>query len=97
MTVLYFHSHAYAINVRVSAQVGVPRLVVFLNKMDMTEDMELVELVEMEVRDLLSLYGFPGEETPIVRGSALKALNGEEGEYGVNAIRALMQVQLNNS
>ncbi|CDI80536.1 elongation factor Tu, putative [Eimeria acervulina] len=78
-------------HILLSKQVGVPRLVVFLNKMDMTEDMELVELVEMEVRDLLSLYGFPGEETPIVRGSALKALNGEEGEYGVNAIRALMQ------
>lgn len=77
----------------VSVQVGVPRLVVYLNKMDMAEDMELVDLVEMEVRELLSFYDFPGDETPFVKGSALKALNGEEGEYGVDSILKLMEVR----
>lgn len=70
-----------------------PRLVVFLNKMDMAEDMELVDLVEMEVRELLSFYDFPGDDTPFVKGSALKALNGEEGEYGVDSIIKLMEVR----
>ena len=69
-------------------QVGVPRMVVFLNKCDMVDDDELLELVEMEVRELLSEYGFDGDETPIVRGSALKALEGE-AKY-VEAINELM-------
>ena len=69
-------------------QVGVPRIVVFLNKCDMVDDDELLELVEMEVRELLSEYGFDGDETPIVRGSALKALEGE-AKY-VDAINELM-------
>ena len=73
-------------------QVGVPYLVVFLNKMDMVEDPELVELVEMEVRELLSFYDFPGDDTPIVKGSATKALAGDTGEYGVQAVRHLMKV-----
>ncbi|WP_275059405.1 GTP-binding protein, partial [Escherichia coli] len=57
-------------------QVGVPYIIVFLNKCDMVDDEELLELVEMEVRELLSQYDFPGDDTPIVRGSALKALEG---------------------
>ncbi|HHE9926514.1 TPA: GTP-binding protein, partial [Haemophilus influenzae] len=57
-------------------QVGVPYIIVFLNKCDMVDDEELLELVEMEVRELLSQYDFPGDDTPIVRGSALQALNG---------------------
>ncbi|MBR6517281.1 MAG: elongation factor Tu, partial [Bacilli bacterium] len=69
-------------------QVGVPRMVVFLNKCDMVDDDELLELVEMEVRELLSEYGFDGDETPIIRGSALKALEGE-AKY-VAAIEELM-------
>ena len=64
-------------HILLSRQVGVPRLIVFLNKCDMVDDEELLELVEMEVRDLLSEYGFPGDDTPIIRGSALKALEGE--------------------
>ena len=71
-------------------QVGVPRMVVFLNKCDMVDDDELLELVEMEVRELLSEYGFDGDETPIVRGSALKALEGE-AKY-VEAINELMNI-----
>ncbi|MCC8416756.1 MAG: elongation factor Tu [Rickettsia endosymbiont of Gnoriste bilineata] len=69
-------------------QVGVPTMVVFLNKVDMVDDPELVDLVEMEVRELLSMYGFPGDEIPVIRGSALQALEGKpEGEA---AIRELM-------
>ena len=64
-------------HILLSRQVGVPRLIVFLNKCDMVDDEELLELVEMEVRDLLNEYGFPGDDTPIIRGSALKALEGE--------------------
>ncbi|PFH37844.1 putative elongation factor Tu [Besnoitia besnoiti] len=78
-------------HILLSKQVGVPRLVVYLNKMDMVEDQELVELVEMEVRELLSFYDFPGDETPFVKGSALKALNGDTGDYGVKTIQELMQ------
>ncbi|KAL8444142.1 hypothetical protein Emag_005656 [Eimeria magna] len=78
-------------HILLSKQVGVPRLVVYLNKMDMAEDMELVDLVEMEVRELLSFYDFPGDDTPFVKGSALKALNGEESEYGVDSILKLME------
>ena len=64
-------------HILLSRQVGVPKMVVFLNKCDMVDDPELIDLVEMEVRDLLSEYGFEGEETPIIRGSALKALEGD--------------------
>jgi elongation factor Tu len=78
-------------HILLSKQVGVPRLVVFLNKMDMVEDMELVELVELEVREMLDMYDFPGDDTPFIKGSALKALNGDTGEYGVPAINQLME------
>lgn len=78
-------------HILLSRQIGVPRLVVFLNKMDMVEDMELVDLVELEVREMLDMYQFPGDDTPFIRGSALKALNGDTGEYGVPAIEQLME------
>ena len=64
-------------HILLSRQVGVPRLIVFLNKCDMVDDDELLDLVEMEVRDLLNEYGYPGDDTPIIRGSALKALEGD--------------------
>src|SRR5580698_2622383 len=72
-------------------QVGVPYIVVFLNKADMVDDKELLELVEMEVRDLLTSYDFPGDKTPIIIGSALKALEGDTSEIGVPAIYKLVQ------
>jgi elongation factor Tu len=72
-------------------QVGVPGLVVFLNKVDMVDDLSMVELVEEEVRDLLTQKGFPGATTPIIRGSALKALNGDTSDIGVPAIMKLME------
>jgi len=78
-------------HILLSRQVGVPRLVVFLNKMDMVEDLELVELVELEIREMLDMYQFPGDETPFIKGSALKALNGDDGEYGVPAILDLVK------
>ena len=65
-------------HILLSRQVGVPRMVVFLNKCDMVDDEELIDLVEMEVRDLLSEYEFDGDNTPVIRGSALGALNGEQ-------------------
>lgn len=68
-------------HILLSRQVGVPYIVVFLNKCDMVEDEELLELVEMEVRDLLSEYDFPGDDTPIIRGSAREALQNPDGEY----------------
>ncbi|HQB50697.1 MAG TPA: elongation factor Tu [bacterium] len=71
-------------------QVGVPYIVVFLNKCDMVEDKELIELVEEEVRDLLKKYGFPGDTTPIIRGSALQALNNPTGEYA-NSVLELVK------
>lgn len=71
-------------------QVGVPYIVVFLNKADMVDDAELLELVEMEVRDLLTSYNFPGDKTPIIVGSALKALQGDTSEYGVPAVQKLV-------
>eukprot|EP00879_Flechtneria_rotunda_P005211 GHRR01005494.1.p1 GENE.GHRR01005494.1~~GHRR01005494.1.p1 ORF type:complete len:362 (+),score=81.89 GHRR01005494.1:125-1210(+) len=77
-------------HILLARQVGVPSLVVFLNKVDAVEDEELVDLVEMEVRDLLSFYKFPGETIPVVRGSALCALNGERSEIGRDAILKLM-------
>jgi elongation factor Tu len=72
-------------------QVGVPYIIVFLNKADMTDDAEIIELVEMEVRELLSSYNFPGDDTPIVVGSALKALNGDTGPLGVPAVEKLTE------
>ncbi|MFB1051372.1 elongation factor Tu [Paraliobacillus sp. JSM ZJ581] len=75
-------------HILLSRQVGVPAIVVFLNKCDMVDDEELLELVEMEVRDLLSEYDFPGDDVPVIKGSALKALEGEENY--VNAIYELM-------
>merc|ERR1740123_2206803 len=78
-------------HILLSRQIGVPRLVVFRNKMDMVEDPELVDLVELEVREMLDMYQFPGDDTPFIKGSALKALNGDDGEYGVPAIEKLME------
>ncbi|MDE2000672.1 MAG: elongation factor Tu, partial [Burkholderiales bacterium] len=78
-------------HILLSRQVGVPYIVVFLNKCDMVDDEELLELVEMEVRDLLSKYDFPGDDTPIIRGSALEALNGGTGKYGVEAVLKLVE------
>jgi elongation factor Tu len=72
-------------------QVGVPHMVVFLNKADMVDDAELLELVELEVRDLLTLYKFPGDKTPIITGSALKALEGDESDIGVPSVLKLVQ------
>ena len=77
-------------HILLARQVGVPYIVVFLNKADMVDDAELLELVEMEVRDLLSQYDFPGDDTPLVVGSALKALEGDESEIGLPAIRQLV-------
>ncbi|GAA4362055.1 elongation factor Tu [Kangiella marina] len=76
-------------HILLSRQVGVPKIVVFLNKCDMVDDEELLELVEMEVRELLDQYEFPGDDTPIIRGSALKALEGDQGALGKEAIVAL--------
>jgi elongation factor Tu len=78
-------------HILLSRQVGVPRMVVYLNKCDMVEDAELLELVEMEVRELLSAYNFPGDDTPIIKGSALKALNGDTDELGTPSIQKLME------
>jgi elongation factor Tu len=77
-------------HILLARQVGVPYIVVFLNKADMVDDPELLELVEMEVRELLSSYDFPGDDTPIVTGSALKALEGDQSEIGVPAIIKLV-------
>jgi elongation factor Tu len=78
-------------HILLARQVGVPAIVVFLNKADMVDDKELLELVELEVRELLSKYKFPGDETPIVVGSALKALEGDTSEMGEGAILKLME------
>ena len=77
-------------HILLSRQVGVPYIVVYLNKADMVDDAELLELVEMEVRELLSSYDFPGDDTPIIVGSALKALEGDEGEQGAESIIKLV-------
>ncbi|WP_410472501.1 elongation factor Tu [Faucicola mancuniensis] len=77
-------------HILLSRQVGVPYIMVFLNKCDMVDDEELLELVEMEVRELLSSYDFPGDDTPIIKGSALEALNGGEGPYGEKAVLELL-------
>jgi len=78
-------------HILLARQVGVPYIVVFLNKADMVDDAELLDLVEMEVRELLSKYDFPGDDTPIIIGSALKALEGDTGEYGEQAIMKLAE------
>jgi elongation factor Tu len=77
-------------HILLARQVGVPYIVVFMNKVDMVDDAELLDLVELEVRELLSKYEFPGDEIPIVRGSALKALEGDGSEIGTGAIQKLM-------
>ena len=78
-------------HILLARQVGVPAIVVFMNKVDMVEDKELLDLVELEVRELLSKYEFPGDDIPIIRGSALKALEGDAGELGTPAIQQLME------
>ena len=78
-------------HILLAKQVGVPSIVVFLNKVDMVDDPELLELVEMEVRELLSSYGFPGDDIPIIKGSALAALEGKDTELGKQAILQLME------
>jgi elongation factor Tu len=78
-------------HILLARQVGVPYIVVFLNKADMVDDAELLELVEMEVRELLSKYDFPGDTTPIVKGSALKALEGDQSPIGVPAVVQLVE------
>ncbi|MGI9350964.1 MAG: elongation factor Tu [Rhizobiaceae bacterium] len=77
-------------HILLARQVGVPAVVVFLNKVDQVDDEELLELVDMEVRELLSSYEFPGDDTPIIKGSALAAMEGRDPEIGENAIRELM-------
>ena len=78
-------------HILLARQVGVPAMVVFLNKVDQVDDAELLDLVELELRELLTSYEFPGDDIPIVRGSALKALEGKDDETGVKAIDALME------
>ena len=78
-------------HILLARQVGVPAIVVFLNKCDMVDDKELIDLVEMEVRELLTSYKFPGDKIPVVRGSGLKALEGDKGDLGEEAIMKLME------
>ena len=78
-------------HILLSRQVGVPRIIVFMNKADMVDDDELLELVEMEVVELLDYYEFPGDDTPIIIGSALKALEGDESDIGAPAVRKLVE------
>ena len=78
-------------HILLSRQVGVPYIVVFLNKVDMVDDEELIDLVEMEVRELLDKYEFPGDATPIIKGSALKALEGDKGKIAGEAVKALVK------
>src|SRR5213594_2338499 len=77
-------------HILLARQVGVPAIVVFMNKVDAVDDKELLDLVELEVRELLSKYEFPGDEIPIIRGSALKGLEGDAGELGGLALQKLM-------
>jgi elongation factor Tu len=77
-------------HILLARQVGVPKIVVFLNKVDTVDDPELLDLVEMEVRDLLNKYDFPGDDTPIIRGSALKIMNGDTSEIGIPALDKLL-------
>jgi elongation factor Tu len=78
-------------HILLSRQVGVPYIVVYMNKCDMVDDEELLELVEMEIRELLDKYEFPGDDTPIIRGSALKALEGDTSELGEGSVLALAE------
>ena len=78
-------------HILLSRQVGVPYIVVFMNKADMVDDEELIELVEMEIRELLDQYEFPGDDTPIIIGSALKALEGDESDIGVPSVMKLVE------
>jgi elongation factor Tu len=78
-------------HILLARQVGVPHIVVYLNKADMVDDAELLELVELEVRDLLSMYEFPGDDTPIITGSALKAFDGDESDIGVPSVVKLVE------
>ncbi|MBI4224258.1 MAG: GTP-binding protein, partial [Deltaproteobacteria bacterium] len=77
-------------HILLARQVGVPSIVVYLNKVDMVDDKELLDLVELEVRELLTKYEFPGDEIPIVKGSALKALEGDNSEIGTGSIQKLL-------
>ena len=79
-------------HILLSRQVGVPYIIVFMNKCDLVDDEELLELVEMEVRELLNDYDFPGDDTPIIKGSATQALKGDEGKYGQPAVVELLEV-----
>ena len=78
-------------HILLARQVGVPYIVVYLNKADMVDDAELLELVEMEVRELLSSYDFPGDDVPVITGSALKALEGDESDIGIPSIQKLIK------
>src|SRR5210317_356611 len=78
-------------HILLSRQVGVPYIVVYMNKADMVDDEELLELVEMEVRELLDSYEFPGDDTPIIIGSALKALEGDESDIGAPSVQKLVE------
>jgi elongation factor Tu len=78
-------------HILLSRQVGVPYIVVYMNKADQVDDEELLELVEMEIRDLLSSYEFPGDDTPVVTGSALKALEGDTSDIGVPSVIKLLE------
>jgi len=78
-------------HILLSRQVGVPYILVYMNKADMVDDAELLELVEMEIRELLDMYDFPGDDTPIITGSALKALEGDTSEIGVPSVVKLVQ------
>jgi elongation factor Tu len=78
-------------HILLARQVGVPYIVVFMNKVDMVDDAELLELVEIEIRDLLNKYSFPGDKTPIIKGSAVKALEGDQSEIGQPSILRLME------
>jgi elongation factor Tu len=78
-------------HILLARQVGVPYIVVYLNKADMVDDAELLQLVELEVRELLSTYEFPGDDTPIVIGSALKAMNGEDTDLGIKSVLKLVE------
>jgi elongation factor Tu len=78
-------------HILLARQVGVPNIVVFMNKADQNDDPEMIELVEMEIRELLNEYDFPGDDTPIIVGSALKALEGDTSEIGVEAVKKLVE------
>ena len=78
-------------HILLSRQVGVPRIIVYMNKADMVDDEELLELVEMEVRELLDQYEFPGDDTPIIIGSALKALEGDDSDMGAGSVKKLVE------